>query len=337
MQSALFGRIRDHLIEKRTSLSSWARAAPPAQKEIALGPSNEDMLHSHVQVLDEAIHMAEDGSLGRCGICHETVETELLEMDYTACVCITHLSEQEIHNLENELGLAQDVQRKLLPQQVPQIPGVEIAAFTRPAQIIGGDYFDFLELNDRRHGIAIADVAGHGIAAGMHMASVQSLLRALAPSIASPAELAERLNKLFIHNVNYTTFVSFFLCSLDVEDKTLTYCNAGHNPPLLRRGRREAWLMPTGPAIGLVEGAAYTEESLPLGSGDLLLLFTDGVTEAANPQLEQFGTERLRSQVAQNAHLPAQELVQSLRTTLDGFTASRPLDDDLTIVLCKIL
>lgn len=118
----------------------------------------------------------------------------------------------------------------LLPQEVPDIPGVEIAAFTRPAQIVGGDYFDFLDFQDQGQGIVIADVAGHGIAAGMHLASVQSLLRALVPGIASPAELAKKLNKLFIHNINYTTFVSFFISSLNPREKTLTYCNAGHNP-----------------------------------------------------------------------------------------------------------
>lgn len=338
MEPTLFGRIRDNLSEKRSALAAWLRIAPQVRKELALGPAGEQALHSHMQVLDEAILLAEDGSLGRCEVCHGTVDTELLEMDYTASVCIEHFTEQEVRNLENELELAQEVQRQLLPQEVPQIPGVEMAAFTRPAQVVGGDYFDFVEFRDRRRGIAIADVAGHGIAAGMHMASVQSLLRALVPSITSPAELAEKLNKLFIHNVNYTTFVSFFVGSLDPKVKTLTYCNAGHNPPLLlHQGQAEEWLMPTGPAIGLVEGAGYTEVSLPLGSGDLLLLYTDGVTEAANPQLEQFGSERLRDQTRQHARLPAQELIQRLRIGLDTFTAGRALDDDLTIVLCKIL
>jgi sigma-B regulation protein RsbU (phosphoserine phosphatase) len=338
MEPILLERIRDNLVKKREGLAAWLRATPPDGKEVALGPAAEGSLEAHMQILEDAIQKTEEGSLGECEVCHESVEPELLEMDYTACVCITHFSEQEIRNLENELELAQEVQRMLLPQEVPDIPGVEIAAFTRPAQIVGGDYFDFLDFDDRRQGIAIADVAGHGVAAGLHMASVQSLLRALIPGITSPAEVAEKLNRLFIHNINYTTFVSFFVGSLDVKRKTLIYCNAGHNPPLLlRESQQDEWLSPTGPAVGLVEEAAYKEESLSLGSGDVLLLYTDGVTEAINPQSQEFGAERLRELVRQDAHLPAQELIQHLRIGLEAFTEGKPPDDDLTIVLCKIL
>ena len=292
-------------------------------------------------MIDDAISKAESKTLGKCEVCHEVVETELLEVDYTACVCIEHLSKEERHQLESELELAQDVQKTLLPQEVPKIPGLEIAAFSRPAQIVGGDYFDFVDFSNGLHGLAIADVAGHGVSASLHMASIQALLLTLVPVNKSPAEVMGQLHKLFIHNIRFETFVTFFIGAFDSSTKTLTFSNAGHLPPLVLRNNKSKkesveMLRPTGAAIGLVEKAEFAEKTIELQKEDLLVLYTDGITEAVDLQNQEFGRERLTVLSRQVNTLPVKEIVQEIRQALEEFSEGKPLADDTTLVVCKI-
>ena len=226
-------------------------------------------MHTRLDAIDDAISKVDSKTLGKCEVCHDDVETELLEIDYNACVCIEHLSEEERRNLESELELAQSVQKMLLPQEVPDIPGLEIAAFSRPAQIVGGDYFDFIDFMDGFHGLAIADVAGHGVSASLQMASIQALLRTLVPVNKSPVEVMSQVHKLFIHNIRFDTFVTFFIGAFDSSTKTLTYCNADHQPPLVLRKTKSkeesiVMLRPTGAAIGWVEYAEFGENTIEL-------------------------------------------------------------------------
>jgi sigma-B regulation protein RsbU (phosphoserine phosphatase) len=274
-------------------------------------------------------------------VCHGQIETDLLEIDYTASVCIEHLSEEEVRHLETQLELAQSVQRTLLPQEVPNVPGLEIAAFSRPAQIVGGDYFDFIEFGSGYHGLAIADVAGHGVSASLHMASIHAMLRAMASMSNSPAEIVGRVNELFIHNIRFTTFVTFFIGAFDSTTKTLTYCNAGHNPPIILRkeGNREGsitWLRPTGAAIGLIEETQFGEQTVELYEGDLVVMYTDGVTEATNFENEEFGQERLTALIERVQQNTPKEVVQELREDLQVFGEGKPLADDTTVVVCRI-
>jgi sigma-B regulation protein RsbU (phosphoserine phosphatase) len=229
----------------------------------------------------------------------------------------------------------------LLPQEVPNIPGLEIAAFSRPAQIVGGDYFDFIDFSNGFHGLAIADVAGHGVSASLHMASIQALLRTLVPVNKSPAEVMRQVHKLFIHNIRFETFVTFFIGAFDSSTKRLTYCNAGHQPPLvlhktMSKNESIEMLRPTGAAIGLVEEAEFAERTIELQEEDLLVLYTDGVTESVNPQNQEFGRERLVKLSREVNNTPVREVVQHIRQRLEEFSEGKPLADDTTIVLCKI-
>jgi len=341
MESSVFARIRENLLAKRHNLSGWLRAAPPRNRQTRLGPASERAMQAHLRVLDTAIAKTEDQTFGLCQVCHGYVDLEYLEMDYTACICIDHFSGEERRQLEADLELSQKVQKALLPQQLPHIPGLELAVFSRPAQIVGGDYFDFFHFADGSHGLAIADVAGHGMSASLLMASVQTALLTLAPITHSPAEVLNHLNRFFLHNVHLTTFVTLFLARFDPARRTLTYSNAGHNPPLLYRsqvngGESLASLAPTGAAIGLIEEFEPGGETVTLAQGDLLLLYTDGVTEAINPAEEQFGVERLAAVVRQEAGAPARMVVQVVRQALQEFIGSQPLADDTTIVVVKV-
>ena len=341
MEAPILERIRKGLLQKRGRLTEWLNATPSDKKAVLLGPSPEQSVHARLNVIDETISKTDSKTLGECEICHGDVEQELLEVDYTACVCIEHLSAEERRHLESELELAQDVQKMLLPQEVPDIPGLEIAAFSRPAQIVGGDYFDFIDFSNGFHGFAIADVAGHGVSASLHMASIQALLRTLVPVNQSPAEVMRQVHKLFIHNIRFETFVTFFLGAFDPVTKRLTFCNAGHQPPLVlhKIGIKEEsveMLRPTGAAIGLVEEAEFAEKTIGLHEQDLLVLYTDGVTEAVNLQNQEFGRQRLIELSQQVNTTPVGQVVQEIRQGLEKFSEGKPLADDTTIVICKV-
>lgn len=341
MEAFILDRIRSGLLQKREWITEWLHSTPLNKKEVLLGPSTEQSVLCCVDVIDEAITKAESKTLGKCEVCHEDVDPELLEVDYTASVCIDHLSEQERRQLEGELELAQNVQKMLLPQETPTIPGLEIAAFSRPAQILGGDYFDFIDFRNGFHGLAIADVAGHGVSASLHMASIQALLRTLVPVNKSPAEVMRQMHKLFIHNIRFETFVTFFIGAFDSSTKALTYCNAGHQPPLVlhkTKSKKESveMLWPTGAAIGLVEEADFAEKTIELQQEDLLVMYTDGVTEAVNPKNQEFGRERLAKLSQQVNNIPVKKLILEIRKSLEGFSEGKPLVDDTTIVICRI-
>jgi sigma-B regulation protein RsbU (phosphoserine phosphatase) len=333
----VYHNIQTGLVEKRQALNEFLETASEVEKDICLC-EDETCIDEHLHVIDESLDKLEDGILGICEVCHGIVDQTLLEMDYTASVCLDHYSDDERRRLESELELSQIVQRALLPQHAPIISGVDIAAFSRPAEIIGGDYFDFFKFKDGTHGLVIADVSGHGVSAGMLMSSLQTALQTMAPDTDSPAEILERINRFYIHNINFTTFVTVFLARFDPISLTLTYINAGHNPPAIRRKRDSAvdWLKPTAPAIGLAEDFHPRMEAIEFSEGDSLLLYTDGVTEVLNLSNEQFGSERLAELVQQNAGGTAPDLVQAVRQAVSAFGENRPLMDDITMVALKI-
>src|SRR3990172_3043908 len=181
MQPPILEQVRTSLLEMRTALSHWLSGASNSARAIRLGPAGEAAVTEHLDSLGEYIAEADAGRLGLCTVCHDFVDSKRLVADYTAQVCLDHLSPEEASRLEQELEMAQVVQRALLPGDAPDLPGLQVAAFTRPAQIIGGDYFDFLSYQGEVVGWAVGDVAGHGVAASLHMAGLQALCRAIIP------------------------------------------------------------------------------------------------------------------------------------------------------------
>jgi phosphoserine phosphatase RsbU/P len=332
-------RIKDSLTEKRENLSAWREAAPAAEKEICLGCATEADLQTHLEVIDATLEEVESETFGICQVCHEAVDTSLLEMDYTATICLGCLSAEEQTQLETDLELSQTVQRALMPQQAPAIPGLDVAAFSRPAQIVGGDYFDFIPLEDGTYVLTIADAMGHGLSAGMFMTGLQATLHTLLPESQSPSRVLERINHFYLHNIHYTTFVTVFLGKFDPATRSLTYFNAGHNPPaLVRRSSGEVtWLRPNGAAIGIVEEYQIQPGLAQLQADDVLVLYTDGVTEAINTGQEQFGVDRLGALLLQYAGLSAVDMISMLRQELGNYTDGRPPADDTTIVVCKLM
>jgi sigma-B regulation protein RsbU (phosphoserine phosphatase) len=337
MVTDLYERIQEGLEEKQKELTEFLETAPEEEKRVCCG-DDKGCAETHLHVIETSLEKIEDNSLGVCVVCHGHVDARLLEMDYTAMVCLDHYSDEERRRLESELELSQIVQRALLPQQVPDIRGVELAAFSRPSEIIGGDYFDFFQFRDGAHGLVIADVSGHGVSAGMLMSSLQTAIRTMAPDTESPAEILQRINRFYIHNIHFTTFVTVFLARFDPATLTLTYVNAGHNPPAVRRKADGSirWLKPTAPAIGLSEHFHARMESIGFSEGDSLLLYTDGITEARNFSNEEFGQQRLAELVEEHAGRTAPDLLQAIRQAVSAFGGNRPLLDDVTMVALRI-
>ena len=341
MQPAILEQVRASLVDKRAALSQLLTRTPAPARAIRLGPAAEAAVTEHLDHLGGYIAQADSGQLGLCTVCHDFVDSKRLVADYTAQVCLDHLSPEEASRLEQELEMAQVVQRALLPAEAPDLPGLQLAAFTRPVQIIGGDYFDFLSYQGGAVGWAVGDVAGHGVAASLHMAGLQALCRAIIPSSSGPAEAAERIQRLFVHNSRYTTFVSLFLAAFDPSSRTLTYANAGHNPPLLvssdgPSAASARWLHPTGAAIGLVEEGTYTEERIVLRQGDLVVMYTDGVVEATDRQGRPFDAARLAEVVEGVRQAPASEVVRAITQAVEDFLGGGDPADDITLVVARV-
>lgn len=337
METSIFNDIQRALTDKRMRLNEWHRNASKQEKQVVLGTEGEPEVQAHLHVIGASLEKVDEGTLGVCVVCHEQVDTSLLQMDYTSCICLDHFSPEERRQLESELELSQVVQRAMLPQTLPSIPGADLAAFSRPAQIVGGDYFDFLQFRDGSHGFVVADVSGHGVSAGMLMTSLQTAFHTLVPEAISPTEVLERINRLYIHNIKFTTFVTIFFGRLDLHTRTFSYVNAGHNPALLYKGEtgEVQRLSPTGAAIGLVEHFNGHIQQVELCKGDILLLYTDGITEAVDSGNRQFGEERLVEVLKANSHIPAEGILQAIRQVLNDFTGGRSPVDDTTLIAFK--
>ncbi|MCX6120821.1 MAG: SpoIIE family protein phosphatase [Ignavibacteriales bacterium] len=330
--------LKENIRQRKQNITEFLRNAGTQTVSMRVGPSGEKAAEKQLQQLDSFLKKADDQTLGLCEVCHDLVNENRLEMDYSSCVCLEHLSGEERTRLENDLELSQKVQQALLPHTVPDIRGLDVAAFSQPARIVGGDYFDFLRFKDGSHAFAIADVMGKGMPASMLMANLQASLRILTPESECPEQVISRLNELFGRNIRLTKFVTFFLAQFDETTRTLTYCNAGHNPPLLhRRNGNIERLLPTGAAIGLIEQSTFSQNSLVLLPGDRLMLYTDGVVESFNDKQEMYGEETLEQFLKKTSHISGSQVIASLREALHTFTKTNAPADDTTIIVITAL
>jgi sigma-B regulation protein RsbU (phosphoserine phosphatase) len=247
----------------------------------------------------------------------------------------------EQEKLRRDVALAAEVQRRLLAEQSLDTPAASLAALNLPARSVGGDYYDFLNLDGHRIGIALADVAGKGVPAALVMSVVQATLRVLSsdPEIPLP-RLAAKMNHFLYRSTGSSSYATFFYAQFDERTRELRYVNAGHNPPYLMRVDGASLAVDELPAggtvIGLFPAADYEEGTIALGPGDLLTIFTDGVPEALNPAEEEFGEERLKSLLQSVAHLPVDEISARISVELKNWIQDAAQYDDMTFVLLKV-
>lgn len=237
-------------------------------------------------------------------------------------------------SLRRELAEALTIQKRLLPQQVPQIDGCELAASWQPASGVGGDCFDALRFGASRLGLSIADVVGKGIPAALLMCNLQAAVRAFASEAVAPRELCHQVNRILCGNIAEGRFISFFYCFVDAAAGTLVYSNAGHYFPILVRADGGVERLETGgPVLGVLPHAEYEEAHVALSRGDRLVLFTDGLTEARNGAGEEFGDMRLVDAARVHRACSAPALQARLTAAVAAFTGGETQDDATLIVL----
>ncbi len=242
----------------------------------------------------------------------------------------------EKKRLEEELIIAAQIQQRLLPQGSPELANYGVLGFSDPCLKIGGDYFDFILKNGNICAVLVADVSGKGISAALLMAHFQAVLRALTHEISDMQEMMANLNELIYKNTPASKYLTLFYCELDTQQHSLTYINAGHNPPLLVRPSEETTLLNGGDTvIGLLPGREYHKITIQLQRGDILFLYTDGVTERLNRMGEEFGIERVQTLLRQQLSSSVQEIVGQLKKELGRFSAGAPCSDDITAVILK--
>jgi serine phosphatase RsbU (regulator of sigma subunit) len=230
---------------------------------------------------------------------------------------------------------AREIQQALMPKELPRIERCQLAATCMPARTVGGDYYDAIRLADARVAIVIGDVSGKGMPAALLMSNLQAIVRAFAPAGLAPNELCARANQLIAANVAPGRYITFFYAVIDTERMHLDYCNAGHNPPMLHhRGGTTETLSEGGPVLGVLPNATYACGSAELKPGDVLALYTDGITEAVDAKDEEFGEERLKALLTVQTS-NAQECRDAIVTAVSGFS-NGVFHDDVTVLVASV-
>jgi sigma-B regulation protein RsbU (phosphoserine phosphatase) len=242
-----------------------------------------------------------------------------------------------------EMEIAREVQERLFPQRLPSIPGIGLAGSCRTAFGVGGDYYDAFELGGGRLGLAIGDVSGKGISAALLMASLRACLRTMTLTTpgtrSSSGELTELMmdmNRLIFEASAVNRYATFFFGIFDPAASRLDYVNAGHNPPVLLRCGDVLRLETGGPVIGLLPSVGYSQGSLTLGPGDILLAYTDGISEAMNSAEEEWGEEAMIAAAQQAANGNAEDIVKAIFAAADIFAGSALQHDDMTVLVMKV-
>ncbi len=293
---------------------------------MALGPKRSEAAYTHAD-----LHLL------------QTVATQTglaIEVSELARSLAAEAAQRE--RVNREIEIAREVQERLFPQMMPDLEGATVAGHCRPALGVGGDYYDVFELSDGRTGLAVGDVSGKGIAAALLMASLRASLRGV--TLDNPREFAklmDKVNRLVYEASASNRYATFFFAAYDPKTRRLECVNAGHNPPIvLRRGpdgkTQTLRLEADGPVVGLLEFAPYTEQAMTLMPGDLVLLYTDGISEAMTHQDEEWGEERLIEAADRCKDKAASEILHQLFIDADTFTAGAPQHDDMTVLVLKL-
>jgi sigma-B regulation protein RsbU (phosphoserine phosphatase) len=235
----------------------------------------------------------------------------------------------------DELQIGRTVQKALLPEENPTLSGWSIWLFTRPANDVGGDLVDYINLDENRLGLALGDVAGKGLGAALLMSKLQSTLRAIAPDYKSLSDLGEQINLIFCRDSLPNKFATLVYVELVQNSGRVRLLNAGHLPPLVLKGKKVEELSRGAPALGLIRTSKFEEQEIELDPGDLLVTYSDGVTEARNESDEFFGDQRLRSIVAASAGISPDRVGERILTEVDTFVGEAPRSDDLSLVIIK--
>jgi len=246
--------------------------------------------------------------------------------------------EQALQRMKEEVRLAATIQMDLLPKAPPDVPGYDIAGVSIPAQLVGGDAFDFIPIDERHIAITLADVSGKGLPASLLMANVQATLRGQTLGGPGASVCVQRANKLLFQSTSPDKFVTLFYSVLDAAAHTLTYCNAGHDHPFLFSGAATPKRLGTGGlVVSIVEEFPYQEDTVSLAPGDVIVVYSDGITEAVDPRADQFGEANIASVVNASRTLGAAGIIDAIVAAVRRHADTAAQADDMTIVVIKRL
>jgi serine phosphatase RsbU (regulator of sigma subunit) len=246
------------------------------------------------------------------------------------------IMEENERRRTRDLEQAAEIQRGILPLSAPQVAGLDLAGYNAPCRTVGGDYYDFIQYPDGRVGVVLGDVAGKGMSAALLMSSLQARVQLLFEDASNLATMMERLDKAVSTNCPSNRFITMFMCMIDPANSEMFYCNAGHNPALLIRASGEVTqLSAVGTVLGILPDLGYEQQVASLGEGDLIAIYSDGVTEEVDRNDAEFGEERLTRLLVENRHKPAQVVVDVVKRALDEWAAGAPPADDVTLVVAR--
>ena len=244
--------------------------------------------------------------------------------------------EKSLKIIEEELNFATDIQTNLLPKINPQIDGFDIAGKSIPAKEVGGDYYDFIPIDENKNAICLGDISGHGMPAAMLMANLQATLRGQALFSSSAGECLTRANKLLYRSTDLQKYATLFYGILDTIESTFHFSNAGHNPPfLIASDKKITRLIKGGTVLGFMEDYQFEEDSIKLNAGDSVIIYSDGITEALNKKDKEFGEDRLLAILTENIKSTADTLIEKVFEAVKSFVKEGPQSDDITIVVIK--
>ena len=238
--------------------------------------------------------------------------------------------------IEEELTYAQEIQNNLFPKSNPQIADYDIAGRSLPAQEVGGDYYDFIPIDKNKLAICLGDISGKGMPAALLMANLQATLRGQALFTSSASECMIRSNKLLYRSTDTQKFATLFYGILDINNHSFHFSNAGHDPPYLINSAGETIrLMKGGTVLGFMENIEYEEDTINLYPNDLIILYSDGITDAMNLEDEEFGEDRLQKAFSENCNLTAREIISKVFNEIKSFSQGMKQTDDMTMVVLK--
>ncbi len=264
----------------------------------------------------------------------------LTVMANVAAIRIEHARLSEVEEMERrmarELDQAAEIQRSFLPASAPQVPGADLAGYNAACRTVGGDYYDFFTYPNGRVAMVLGDVSGKGMPASLMMMGLQARVQVLADEPENLAAFMNRVNKITCKNCPANRFITFFFCVLDPATGELGYCSAGHNPPVIVRAQGGVeYLDGGGPPLGILAMVTYSEYHAKLEPGDVLAIYSDGVTEATNAKDDEFGDERFAAVLTENRTKGAPEIVAAVNQALTEFAAGSPQADDITLMVAR--
>jgi serine phosphatase RsbU (regulator of sigma subunit) len=248
-------------------------------------------------------------------------------------------SEFEKKKIQQELNLARKIQQGLLPQKMPFFNGVEISAISQPAELVGGDYYDLIQVDDNKLFVIVADVSGKGISAALYMSKIQGIMQLATRMYSNPKDILIEVNKQIYEGIERKSFVTMIVALFDFQEKTVTICRAGHNKPIVSIDNDVKLLDSTGIGLGLEKGNIFNtnlkESKLELGKDNLFVFYSDGLTETMNDKYEEYGESNLLNFIKNNLSLSPEELKISLLEEIYSFRNLLEPHDDLTLVIIK--